>query len=217
MPHRRELSEMTDNRRQHWEKVWTGNGEKDKSWYQEIPRMSIDMIERSGVSPADPLIDVGGGASRLVDHLLDRGYRDLTVLDLSAAALEHARHRLGKRAGDVTWAVADVTAFRPDCRYALWHDRAAFHFLLSEEDRKAYVATMSRSLAAGGQAIIGTFAPDGPARCSGLSIVRYDASGLMAELGPGWELAEEAREVHQTPAGAEQRFGFYRVRRIANT
>lgn len=213
MPHRREQSEMTDNRRQHWQKVWTGNGEKGKSWYQESPRISIDLIERSGVSPADPVIDIGGGASRLVDHLLDRGYRDLTVLDLSVAALEHARHRLGKRAHDVTWIVADVTTFRPDRRYALWHDRAAFHFLVSGVDRKEYCAVMDRSLTTGGQAIIGTFAPDGPARCSGLDIVRYDACGLMAELGPDWELAEESKETHITPAGAEQRFGFYRIKR----
>ena len=207
---------MTGNRKQHWEKVWTGSDEKAKSWYQDIPRISIDLIERSGISPHDALIDIGGGASRLVDHLLERGYSDVTVLDVSSAALMHARARLGERAGAVTWSVADVTAFRPDRNYALWHDRAAFHFLLSEADRKAYVEAMNCSLEPGGQAIIGTFAPDGPARCSGLDIMRYDAPALLTELGPGWELLEEFRQVHKTPAGAEQRFGFYRVGRKTN-
>lgn len=204
---------MTDNRRQHWEHAWTGIDETGKSWFQETPRVSIELIERSGLRTADPLIDIGGGASRLVDHLLARGHRDLTVLDLSAAALGHARRRLGEKADGVTWIVGDVTAFQPGREYALWHDRAAFHFLVSEADRKAYCAVMDKSLAPGGQAIIGTFAPDGPNRCSGLDVVRYDAPGLIAELGPGWELADETREVHVTPAGAEQHFGFYRIRR----
>ena len=204
---------MSDKRRQHWENVWTGSGETRKSWFQEIPRVSLDLVERTGISLSDPLIDIGGGASRLVDHLLDRGYRDLTVLDLSAAALEHARRRLGQRAGDVTWITGDVTTFRPERRYLLWHDRAAFHFLVEESDRLAYCAALEQALAPKGQAIIGTFAPDGPEKCSGLDIVRYDAPKLLAELGPGWELLEETRETHMTPAGAEQRFGFYRIRR----
>ena len=204
---------MNDNCRQHWEKVWSGSGHANKSWFQETPRISLQLIGRSGVSPDQPLIDIGGGASRLVDHLLDRGYRDLTVLDLSAAALDHARRRLGERAGGVSWIVGDVTTFQPGRKYALWHDRAAFHFLVSASDRKAYGEVMRTSLQPDGQAIIGTFAPDGPVKCSGLDIVRYDAGSLMAELGPGWELAEETGEVHMTPGGAEQRFGFYRIRR----
>ena len=204
---------MIDNSRQHWEKVWSGSGHSGKSWFQETPRISLDLIERSGISLADPLIDIGGGASRLVDCLLDRDYRDLTVLDLSAAALEHARRRLGEKAGAVNWIAGDVTAFQPDRRFALWHDRAAFHFLVSRGARQAYRAVMEKSLTRQGQAIIGTFALDGPAKCSGLDIVRYDASGLMAELGAGWELAEETREAHVTPSGVEQQFGFYRVRR----
>lgn len=204
---------MIDDRRQHWEKVWRGADETGKSWFQETPRISIELIERLGISPARPLIDIGGGASRLVDHLLEKGYLDLTVLDLSAAALENSRRRLGKSADAVTWIVSDVTVFQPERRYALWHDRAAFHFLVSEADRRAYCAVMDRSLTAGGQAIIGTFAPDGPPRCSGLDIIRYDAPGLMAELGPGWELVDETREVHLTPAGGEQQFGFYCIRR----
>jgi SAM-dependent methyltransferase len=206
---------MTKNHTQHWEKVWTGSAHTDKSWFQKTPWISLEMIARSGVSSAEPLIDVGGGASRLVDHLLDRGYRDLTVLDLSDAALEHARRRLGERAGAVRWIEGDVTTFRPDREYALWHDRAAFHFLVSASDRNAYGEVMNRSLKADGQAIIGAFAPDGPAKCSGLDVVRYDAGSLMAELGPGWALAEETAETHVTPAGAGQRFGFYRTRRTA--
>lgn len=206
---------MTDNRKNHWEKVWTGAGEMDKSWFQETPRVSLDLVEQSGIPLDAPFIDIGGGASRLVDHLLERGYSDLTVLDVSAAALEHARRRLGKKADAVTWIVGDATEFLPNRRYELWHDRAAFHFLLSAGDRKAYCLALDRSLTTGGQAIIGTFAADGPAKCSGLDIVRYDARGLMAELGPGWDLVDERRELHVTPAGGEQRFAFFRVRRNA--
>jgi trans-aconitate methyltransferase len=205
---------MEENgRKAHWERVWSTRDDTATSWYQATPAVSLALIERAGAAPADPLIDVGGGASRLVDGLLDRGFSDLTVLDLSAAALDRARQRLGARAARVTWIEADVTAFRPARRYRLWHDRAVFHFLREAEDRARYVANLDRALAPDGQAVIATFAPDGPTRCSGLDIVRYDAAQLAAQLGPGWVLCEERAERHRTPAGGEQRFGFYRFAR----
>jgi len=171
---------------------------------------------RAAVGDQKPsLIDVGGGASMLVDCLLDQGFRDLTVLDISGRSLDRARQRLGSRAPLVEWIEADVTDYEPRRSWEIWHDRAAFHFLTDAADRKRYVAVLQQALAAGGYAIIAAFALDGPQKCSGLDIVRYDARSLAAELGHGFVLEEERSEVHLTPAGSEQRFGFYRFRKNA--
>jgi trans-aconitate methyltransferase len=160
-----------------------------------------------------PVIDIGGGASRLVDSLVEMNFRDITVLDLSESALASAKARLGRRADHVEWIVADVTSWEPQRIYDLWHDRAAFHFLTDERDRAAYIARLTKSLKPGGHAIIATFAPDGPERCSGLPVMRYDAEGLGLALGGAFELIETRRDEHLTPWGSKQRFQFSLFRR----
>ena len=178
------------------------------SWYQQRPTLSLELFESLGAQPDQPVVDVGGGASVLVDALLDRGFSDLSVLDISASALERSRSRLGPRADLVRWHRADVLDWRPGRRYALWHDRAVFHFLAQSAERSRYVSTMQSALLPGAHVVIGTFAPDGPEKCSGLTVRRYDAAGLSAELGDRFELLEQRREEHHTPAGAVQVFSW---------
>jgi len=163
------------------------------------------------VSKDAGVIDVGGGASVLVDCLLDDGYTHIAVLDVSGAALNHSRTRLGARAGIVEWFEADVTSFEPPHRFGLWHDRAVFHFLTGADDRRGYLATLHRTLQPGGSVVISTFALDGPAKCSGLDVVRYDEQAMLAELGPEFELQEVRHESHITPWQSEQRFIYFRL------
>lgn len=204
--------EATD-RRAHWDKVYAGKAEAELSWYQPVPRASLELIARANPAKDARIIDVGGGESRLVDALLDRGFTDITVLDVSPTALDRAAARLGQRAGLVKWIAADITAWSPPERYDLWHDRAVFHFLVDPRDRAAYVAAMGAGVARGGQVIVGTFAVDGPDRCSGLPVARYDGAGLAKSLGSGFRLVEERREAHVTPAGRVQSFQFSRLAR----
>jgi trans-aconitate methyltransferase len=205
---------MTDaSRHDHWENVYAGKGENQVSWFQETPAISLELIELVGAKPGSGIIDIGGGASRLVDCLVSRGYEDVTVLDLSEAALAAARSRVGESAGRVTWVAADVTIWEPSRTYDIWHDRAAFHFLTEREDQAAYIARLRRAVRPGGHAIIGTFAPDGPERCSGLLVSRYDAAALAATLGRGFELIDARRHEHVTPWGATQKFQFSTFRR----
>jgi SAM-dependent methyltransferase len=205
---------MNDASRQdHWENVYTSKGESQLSWFQETPALSLELIERVGVARSSAIVDIGGGASRLADSLVSRGYEDVTVLDLSAAALAAARSRIGAEASRVTWIAADVTAWEPSRSYDLWHDRAAFHFLTLARDQAAYVARLRRALRPGGHAIIGTFALDGPERCSGLAVSRYDAEHLAATLGRGFELIDSRPHAHVTPWGATQKFQFSTFRR----
>jgi SAM-dependent methyltransferase len=206
---------MATGGREHWERIFTEKGEEQVSWFQARPGPSLELIARAGLAREARIIDVGGGASRLVDALLDEGYRDLTVLDLSAAALERVRVRLGGRAAGVSFVVADAAAWAPDGQYDLWHDRAAFHFLTEPAQRQGYRAALSAALRAGGQAILGTFAADGPERCSGLPVVRYAPEALAAELGPGFRLAESLRDEHRTPGGNVQAFQFCRFVALA--
>jgi SAM-dependent methyltransferase len=201
------------SRQNHWESVYATKGEDEVSWFQEAPEPSLRLIELAGASRSSGIIDIGGGASRLVDYLVSQGYEDLTVLDLSAAALASARSRIGDKADRVTWIAADVTAWEPSRTYDVWHDRAAFHFLTDPKDQVAYVARLRRALRPGGHAIIGTFAPDGPERCSGLIVSRYDAHSLAATLGSGFELIDTRRHEHATPWGARQKFQFSTFRR----
>jgi trans-aconitate methyltransferase len=205
---------MTDaGRHDHWENVYASKGENQVSWFQETPAISLDLIGLVGAVPGSGIIDIGGGTSRLVDCLVSQGYEDVTVLDLSEAALAAARSRLGDRARQVTWIAADVTIWEPARTYDVWHDRAAFHFLTGREDQAAYVARLRRALRPGGHAIIGTFAPDGPERCSGLLVSRYDAASLAATFGRGFELIDARRNEHVTPWGATQKFQFSTFRR----
>lgn len=201
------------SRRDHWENVYTSKGENQVSWFQETPALSLELLRLAGAEPGSGIIDVGGGASRLVDALVSQGFEDVTVLDLSAAALASAQARMGDTATRVTWIAADVTAWEPLRSYDVWHDRAAFHFLTEPGDQAAYVARLRRALRPGGHAIIGTFAPDGPERCSGLLVSRYDQSSLATTLGTGFEVIDTRRHEHVTPWGATQKFQFTTFRR----
>ncbi len=206
---------MSDiDRHAHWENVYQTKGEREVSWFQESPKISLDLIRATGVSVDASIVDIGGGASRLVDTLLDAGFEDITVLDLSEKALATSRARLGARGAKVKWVAADVTAWEPSQVYDVWHNRAAFHFLTDPKDRAAYAARVMRAVCPGGHVIIGTFALDGPERCSGLPVVRYDAGSLGIMLGPSFKLIEARNHVHQTPMGTVQRFQFSRFRRL---
>lgn len=191
----------------HWENVYRGKGEREVSWFQETPAVSLALIQTAATRDS-AIIDIGGGASRLVDALLEAGYADVTVLDVSAAALTAAKARLGHAAAGASWVVADVVGWKPARRYDLWHDRAAFHFLTEGADQRAYVDCLAEALPPGGHAIIATFALDGPERCSGLPVVRYDAESLGQVLGSGFKLIETRRHDHHTPMGSTQRFQF---------
>ncbi len=198
----------------HWRAVYQTRDADEVSWYQRRPQMSLRLIRSTGAGPGDPIIDVGGGASVLVDCLLAEGYGDLTVLDIAGEALSESRRRLGDLADRVTWLEADVLEYRPERVFAVWHDRALFHFMTGSAERQAYVQTLEQALGPGGQAILATFAIDGPRKCSGLEIERYDAARLMAELGSGFDLLQTVDETHRTPAGAEQKFTYFRLRRL---
>jgi trans-aconitate methyltransferase len=202
-----------DGRRTHWETVYATKAENEVSWFQDNPSPSLEAIALTGATPASSIIDIGGGASRLVDHLLAQGFHDVTVLDLSAAALDAAKARLGTQAAKARWIVADVTAWQPPATYDIWHDRAAFHFLTEPNDRAAYVACLKRGLKPGGHAIIATFAPDGPERCSGLPVMRYDAESLGHAIGREFRLLQTPRHEHTTPWGSRQVFQFSVFRR----
>jgi SAM-dependent methyltransferase len=195
-------------RQAHWEDVYTTRDETGVSWFQDNPAPSLELIELLAAGRDADIIDIGGGASRLADHLLERGFRRLTVLDISQSALDLAALRIGRRAGEVQWITADVTEWNPSRRFDIWHDRAAFHFLVDPADRAAYIARLKQALRPSGYAIIATFASDGPEKCSGLPVSRYDAEGLARELGETFTLVESRREDHTTPAHAIQRFQF---------
>jgi ubiquinone/menaquinone biosynthesis C-methylase UbiE len=191
----------------HWEHIYATKAPTQVSWYQQHPHCSLRLIQRAGIRPTDPIIDVGGGASTLVDDLLTAGFQSLTVLDISTTALQLARLRLGARADAVTWIEADITQTAlPAHSYALWHDRAVFHFLTQPADRQRYIDTLIRTTQPGGHVIVATFAPDGPQQCSGLDVQRYTPESLHRQLGRGFELVESISESHQTPWGAEQKF-----------
>ena len=201
------------DRQAHWQQVYETKATDAVSWYQPVPQPSADLLQLAGADAESGIIDIGGGASTLVDWLLDNGFRDVTVLDLSDAALAAARARLGDAASGVSWIAADVTRWRPARLYDVWHDRAAFHFLTYPFDLAGYLHRLRSALRAGGHAIIGTFAPDGPEKCSGLPVERYDAKSLAATLGDGFRLVDSCRHDHVTPWGSVQRFHFGTFRR----
>ena len=200
----------TDPRQAHWDSVYTTKTAEEVSWFQARPGISLEFIERTGKGRDASIIDVGGGASRLIDALLDEGFQQVTVLDISPEALAQTKERLGERARPVTWITADIARWAPPTKFDIWHDRAVFHFLVKPEDREAYRETLAAALDRGGQAIMGTFASDGPERCSGLPVARYEPETLAAELGPRFRLVESAHEDHLTPSGKVQRFQFSR-------
>lgn len=198
----------------HWENVYSTKQTDAVSWFQPHADLSLDLIKATGVSREAGIIDVGGGASTLVDDLVADGYTDLAVLDLSAAALDAARKRLGPQAGRVEWIVADITkAELGGQRYDIWHDRAVFHFLTDPADRAAYVQTVLRSVKPGGHVIVATFAEDGPLQCSGLPVVRYRPGELHDQFGAAFTLLKHQKETHSTPSGAMQQFIYCYCRR----
>lgn len=199
---------MTEaGRETHWNDVYRTKGDNDVSWFEEVPRLSLELIGEHA-RPDSAIIDIGGGASRLPDALLAAGYADVTVLDISAEALARARARVQQAGREADWIVSDVTRWRPERTYDLWHDRAAFHFLTDPADRAAYRDVLDAALRGGGTAIIATFAPDGPEKCSGLPVVRHDGASIAAVLGSGFSLERELRHDHHTPWGSVQKFQF---------
>ncbi len=197
---------------EHWERVHATREPDEVSWHQETPQTSLDLIGRTGVKKDAAIVDIGGGASRLVDALLDLGHRDVRVVDIAASGLERARARLGNRARDIRWIVADVTKAELEPVH-VWHDRALFHFLTSDKSRRAYTEVLLATVPRGGHAIFGTFALDGPDKCSGCPVRRYDATRLDETLGPSLVLEETFEEIHRTPNGRPQHFLFARFRR----
>jgi ubiquinone/menaquinone biosynthesis C-methylase UbiE len=197
----------------HWERVYAGKPSDKLGWYTAHLDDSLDLIALARIAKSAPVLDVGGGASTLVDDLLERGFVDITVLDLSEKALLTARERLGNRASSVTWLASDVTETGlPDAHYGLWHDRAAFHFLTESADRLRYVERMRRALAPGGFVIVGAFASEAPPKCSGLAVERYDAATLHGVLGVDLELIEQRHSLHVTPGGVEQLYVYCLLR-----
>jgi SAM-dependent methyltransferase len=192
-------------RHTHWDQVWTSRDPAEVSWFEPSATMSRELIS-SVVSPPASVVDVGGGASRLVDELLDSGHEGLCVVDIAAPALEVAKARLGQAASAVDWVVADVTTWRPTRQFDVWHDRAVLHFLTDPADQAAYAATVNAAVAHGGFVVIGAFAPTGPEACSGLSVQRHDATSIMAVLGERFTLRHTREHDHITPGGAAQRF-----------
>lgn len=198
----------------HWESVYSSKGEQEVSWFQESPEPSIELIGLVGAKPDAAIIDIGGGASRFVDALLAQGFENISVLDLSEAALDKARSRLGSDAQNVRWIAADATSWKPDAMYDVWHDRAAFHFLTERGAQQAYVDRLKEALRPGGHAIFGTFALDGPEKCSGLPVARQSPETMAALLGPEFHLIDARRHEHTTPWQSIQKFHFSTFRRI---
>ena len=203
---------MTD-RKSHWEKVYRDKSPLEVSWFQREPALSLRLIADSRIALDAPVIDIGGGASLLVDRLCEKGFIDIGVLDVSASALASVKDRLEGKACGVQWYETDVTTFIPPKQFALWHDRAVFHFLTSETDRNSYVSVLRQALKPGGSLIIMTFAIDGPVKCSGLDIVQYDADKMKTVLGSDFGLDESGHEIHITPTGGQQKFAWFRFSR----
>jgi SAM-dependent methyltransferase len=196
----------------HWDTVYDTKGEDGVSWYQARPTVTLELLDLLAIARDDAVIDVGGGASVVVDHLLDRDFTNVTVLDVSRVGLDSAKTRLGRRSARITWLHQDIFDWTPDRRFDLWHDRAVFHFLTEETERADYLRILRHALAPGGQVIIATFDADGPTHCSGLPVVRFGAAGLAAHFAPHLELVATRREEHRTPAGLIQPFTWVALR-----
>lgn len=200
--------------KEHWEQVYGEKAPTSVSWYQGTPEPSLWALEHLNVRPGSSIIDIGGGASTFVEALLELGWNDITVLDIAAPALASAKSRLGAVADKVHWQVADITEWRPTRNYDVWHDRAVFHFLTEAEQRAAYLGALGEGLSADGFLIMATFALDGPEKCSGLPVRRYDADSLAQELGPSFKPLESWKEEHTTPWGSKQAFTWCAFRRV---
>ena len=197
------------SKKQHWEQVYTDKTPLDVSWFQQQPTLSLALINALHLSKDAAIIDIGGGASRLVDHLIAGHYHNLAVLDISAQALAHSQSRLGKLADHVEWFVEDITRFSPSRKFDLWHDRAVFHFLTDAADRQLYVANLKSALVPNGHVVMATFAAGGPTQCSNMDIVQYDEAKMCVELGADFVLRSVQHELHITPASKEQAFVYF--------
>jgi trans-aconitate methyltransferase len=197
----------------HWDGIYGRKAEAELSWHEDDPAHSLALLRQAGLAPDSAVIDIGAGTSRLADSLLAAGLRDITLLDLSQAALAVTRARLGDAGATLHWVAADVATWRPDRLYDLWHDRAVFHFLVDPAARAAYVQRLSLALRPGGHAVIATFAPDGPESCSGLPVQRYSPEGLAQTLGAGFALLDSRLHRHLTPAGRPQSFQYSLLRK----
>ena len=205
---------MSFDKKSHWDGMYAIKKPEEVSWYQIEPAVSLELISSTGVGYADKIIDVGSGSSVLVDKLLNQGFHNLVVLDISSKALEYAKERLGSRVEMVKWIVADVTDFKFLEKYKLWHDRAVFHFLTDKSERKKYVQNMDKALHPGGHVIIASFSINGPLKCSGLDVERYSSEKMERELGGSFEFVKSVDEVHMTPAGKEQKFTYFYFKKI---
>jgi len=202
------------NRKQHWEQVYNTKSTQEVSWYQNSPTTSLNLIKKTGFDTSHPIIDVGGGSSNLVDSLLKQGYSNLSILDISSTAIQATQQRLGKLADNVHWYEKDVTQFQIDSKFAIWHDRAVFHFLTAANDRKSYLNTLNNQLSATGQVIIATFSLDGPTKCSDLPIVQYDETKIQKEVQDILQLYHTISEVHITPSQKQQKFKYFCFKRV---
>jgi SAM-dependent methyltransferase len=197
------------NRKTHWQNIYQEKSVSEVSWYQTEPKLSLELILNTQIAKNEAIIDVGGGASVLVDYLYKNDFTNLSVLDISGNALTVAKRRFGDLAKQIEWIEADITQFKPPHQFSLWHDRAVFHFLTEASDRKLYVDVLKNSLRSSGHLIIAAFAIGGATRCSGLEIVQYDSRKMLAELGEDFELTAERTEIHITPANKEQKFAYF--------
>lgn len=206
-----------ESRKEHWEKVFATKQPSEVSWTQEVPKTSLDFVHQAGLDRQSKIIDIGGGDSRLVDFLLDEGFENVTVLDISEEALKRARKRLGDKAGRVAWIVSDITEFQPSTMYDFWHDRAAFHFLTTEDEIVKYLSTARKAVKENGVVTIGTFSDSGPKKCSGLDIKQYSEETLTAELQNGFQKIKCITEDHTTPFNTTQNFLFCSFKRKSET
>lgn len=199
----------------HWNAVYSDKTEDELSWHHDEPSVALDLMKQVGFSKGSAVIDIGAGTSRLMDRLIDLGLGNLSALDLSESAIATTRARLGERETRVNWIVDDITKWEPTQTYDIWHDRAVFHFLVNTTDRLAYIQRLSQSVVAGGHAIIATFAPDGPEKCSGLTVTRYSPVSLTETLGADFSLVAHQFYLHHTPWGSPQSFQYSLLRRAA--
>lgn len=205
------------DKKTHWQNIYQSKSASDVSWYQMEPELSLSLIRNTGIASDELIIDIGGGASVLVDQLSEEGFSNVAVLDISENALHNAKERLGDASKNIKWFEADITQFVAPCPFSLWHDRAVFHFLTKQRDRKNYIRALKHALRPGGHFIIAAFSIGGPEKCSGLKIVQYDAGKLIAELGEDFQLQEERNETHMTPNHKKQQFTYFHFIRTSGS
>lgn len=213
MPKHIKMIEQGFNSKAHWENVYTQKNTKEVSWYQAVPKVSLRLIDEFKIPKDANIIDVGGGDGLLVDFLLDEGFSNITVLDISDKAIKNAKERLGEKAKQVTWIVSNIVDFEPKTEYAFWHDRATFHFLIDEKDVRRYLKIVEQSIALDGVLAVGTFSIDGPKKCSGIDVKQYDENSLSGLFQSNFNTIKCFREGHQTPFGTVQDFLFCTFKR----